>query len=130
MPAIRPAGDVRRNAIATPIAMSIRLLAAVAGTTSERGKPWDERIAAAALNDTVSAINPEATQKITSATMITALIRYSRANHLSWMVAGRVARSASVCGVIPVAAIHTAGSPATPRRSSASAVERIGGDQP
>ena len=37
---------------------------------------------------------------------------------------------ASVFGTMPVAAIQAAGSPVTPRRSSAIAVERIGGIQP
>jgi hypothetical protein len=72
---MRPALQVRRNAIAMPMAMSIRLLAAVAGPTNVRGKPWDERTAAAASNDTVNAISPETTQKMTSVTMITALTR-------------------------------------------------------
>src|SRR5882672_11628766 len=131
MPAISPAAAVRRKEIRTPMLMSIRLVTAVMGATSHDGKPCDRKISVAEEKEMTSEMKPDTIQNTARLAMTSALTRNNRANHLSWMVAACPPTAcASVLGAMPVAVIQLAGSPVTPRRSSAMAVERIGGIQP
>ena len=110
-----------------PTEISIRLLTAVAGPTSARKTMLQEN-AAPALNDTVSATagdNPEDHQRHDDQRLdqieprkplVLDRCRSQRGRRATWRDAGR--------------RDPRGGSPATPRRSSASAVERIGGVQP
>src|SRR5712675_3035898 len=76
-------------------------------------------------------MKPDAIQNTTRLAIASALVRNSRANHLSWIVAERCPTACRrVLGTIPVAAIQGCGSPVTPRRNSVIAVVRIGGTQP
>ena len=111
--------------------MSIRLVTTVTGPTSHGGKSCARKISAAASKEITSEMKPDTVQNTARLAITSALTRNSRANHLSWMVAARRPTTcARVFGTMPVAAIQPAGSPVTPRRSSAIAVERIGGIQP
>src|SRR5258708_32759739 len=110
--------------------ISIMLVTAANGVAMAGGKPCERRIALVAGNEIKSAIRPDRVQNRARLAITSGLIRNSRANHLSWMVAERSPTiSVMVFGTMPVAAIQGCGSPLTPRSRSAIAVVGIGGIQ-
>ena len=91
----------------------------------------DQDVAAAGLKETVSAMPPDTHQKMASTMIISALSEIQTGEPDAPARSADTTNIRPECrGTIPVSAIHRDGSPVTPRRISAIAVERTGGRHP